>query len=133
MLNLYFMRGDLQREYNALENPQVLGNFCNWLSARRTESNITSDEIALFRKFAQRKPEHIARMRFLYQHFGEPFREGVSLYDVGRAGARDRRPGSSSTTSSSGWSRSPGSTSPLCFPRRSAPAPRDARRATSRA
>ena len=83
VLNLYFMRGDLQRQYNALEVPHVLGDFCTWLSARRTESGITADEIALFRKFAQRNPEHIARMRFLYQHFGEPFREGVSLYDVG--------------------------------------------------
>ena len=84
VLNLYFMRGDLQREFTALEDLHVLGNFCGWLSLRRTESNITADEIALFRKFVQRQPEHMARMRFLYQHFGEPFREGVSLYEVAK-------------------------------------------------
>jgi glycosyltransferase involved in cell wall biosynthesis len=94
VLNLYFMRGDLQREFTALENPHVLGDFCNWLGNRRTESNITADEIALFRKFVQRNPADIARMRFLYQHFGEPFREGVSLYEVAK---RVREIGSSQT------------------------------------
>jgi glycosyltransferase involved in cell wall biosynthesis len=84
VLNLYFMRGDLQREFTALEEPRTLGDFCNWLSNRRTESNFSSDEIALFRKFVQRNPEHVARMRFLYQHFGEPFREGASLFDAAK-------------------------------------------------
>ncbi len=67
VLNLYFMRGDLQKSFGPIEEPARADAFATWLTTHRDEVGLTCDQITMFREFARLWPEKIQWMRYLYQ------------------------------------------------------------------
>jgi glycosyltransferase involved in cell wall biosynthesis len=89
ILNLYFLRPDLQAAYPAPWDAAQRSQFAHRLQQQRVELELTAEEISLFIEFAAAQRELIEKMCFLYQHFGRPRMSDPSIYatDDPRAGA----------------------------------------------
>ena len=81
---LYFMRGDLQVEFDVLGNREVQRKLKDWLLLNRNEFgiNLAKDDINLFSAFLAHNRNFIERARFLYQHYGNSEKNSVSIYTL---------------------------------------------------
>ena len=81
---LYFMRGDLQVEFDVLGNREVQRKLVAWLLLNRNEFgiNLAKDDINLFSAFLAHNRNFIERARFLYQHYGNSEKNSVSIYTL---------------------------------------------------
>ncbi|HEX4332086.1 MAG TPA: glycosyltransferase [Usitatibacter sp.] len=77
ILNLYFLRGDLQRRF-AFPG----GDFAAWLRENRYALGFEPAEISLFQEFANASATRIERMRLLYAHRGERGKAAVSPFAI---------------------------------------------------
>lgn len=75
ILNLYFLRDDLQEAYPA---PGENG-FAEWLRANRYGLGLEPAEISLFQEFALGSRALVEQMRLLYAHRGSRTKESVAL------------------------------------------------------
>ncbi|APV50797.1 hypothetical protein BWI17_14540 [Betaproteobacteria bacterium GR16-43] len=91
ILNLYYLRGDLQARYPSLGTAAELEGFAAWLRQERYALGLTAEEISLFVEFGHRSSELLEMMRFLYQHRGKPSTVTPGIYEVE---ARQREIGS---------------------------------------
>lgn len=82
ILNIYFLRGDLQRNFHTLWEPSQVAAFCSWLRENRYGLNLEDDEISLFQEFANNSKMLVDSMRFLYLHKGETIKRSITIYAV---------------------------------------------------
>ncbi len=83
ILNLYFLRGDLQDRYPVLGDPSQVNQLVAWLREHRYGLGLAQEEISLFAEFALASREQLERTRFLYQHRGKPPRSPRGVFDIG--------------------------------------------------
>lgn len=72
IVNIYFLRGDLQARYPALARAGQLDGLVHWLRDNRFALDLTQEEISLFAEFAAASADQLEVMRFLYLHRGKP-------------------------------------------------------------
>ena len=72
ILHLYFLRGDLQLSFPALEGDEDSKGFTEWLIRNGGTTRISAEAASLFSEFLAGSRKLVGNMRFLYQHFGEP-------------------------------------------------------------
>jgi glycosyltransferase involved in cell wall biosynthesis len=82
ILNLYFLRGDLQARYPALGDRSQAIELANWLREHRYELDLAQEEISLFLEFALASRDLLEKMRFLYQHRGKPSRIARDIFEI---------------------------------------------------
>lgn len=84
LLGLYFLRGDLQSAFNTLEVPDVAKGFAGWLRSNigTPGVDVSKSDVSLFEEFILAKPELIAKMRFLYSHYGKAKRPVPTVFDI---------------------------------------------------
>lgn len=82
ILNIYFLRGDLQVHFPVIWDNAQIGAFAAWLRQHRNELGLALDEISLFAEFAVSENKLIDKMRFLYTHKGLPDRATPSIYAI---------------------------------------------------
>jgi glycosyltransferase involved in cell wall biosynthesis len=82
ILHIFFLRGDLQARFNALQNATQVVELSHWLRQQRVALDLDDDGISLFVEFASASSDLIDRMRLLYQHSGSPSRAEPSVYAV---------------------------------------------------
>lgn len=82
ILNIFFLRGDLQASFPNLYDAAQVTHFANWLRLNRYALELTLDEISLFAEFACASNELIEKMRFLYEHKGKISQSSPNLYTV---------------------------------------------------
>ena len=82
ILNIYFLRGDLQESFPSLWDADQVTTFASWLRVNRYNLELTLDDISLFTEFACAKNELIEKMRFLYQHKGKIPESSPNFYAV---------------------------------------------------
>lgn len=70
VLHVYFLRGDLQATFCAIENPQEADRFVAWLRVNRIDLDLSVDQITMFQEFLRARPDVVAQMRYLYHHGG---------------------------------------------------------------
>ena len=84
ILNIYFLRGDLQAQFPALWSDAQISEFGGWLRENRYIIDATLDEISLFSEFARGAKVLIETMRFLYLHKGGKTKSSPNIYAVDR-------------------------------------------------
>jgi glycosyltransferase involved in cell wall biosynthesis len=72
ILNIYFLRADLQTSYPNLQIPEQTRQFTNWLIDNQRGTHVSDEDVSLFREFAAASRRLIGSMCFLYQHFARP-------------------------------------------------------------
>ena len=82
ILNIYFLRGDIQIRFPVLWDQVQIEAFANWLSENRYALDLTKDEIALFSEFALASNSTVEKMRFLYQHKSEKTKVVPNIYSI---------------------------------------------------
>jgi len=82
ILNIYFMRGDLQARFPTFWEDHQRVEFADWLRRHRHELNLSLDAISLFSEFTGAQRELLEKMRFLYQHHGKKQKILPSIYAV---------------------------------------------------
>lgn len=90
ILNIYFLRADLQNHYPSLYEPAEICRFIDRLRRDRYINDLSLEEISLFSEFALRKRELIEKMRFMYAHFGKSDPISINLYSVDEQLQRQR-------------------------------------------
>jgi len=84
ILNLYYLRGDLQDRFPSLGSAGELEAFAGWLRLNRYALALGLEEISLFVEFGRGSSEMLELMRFLYQHRGKPSAVTPGIYEVER-------------------------------------------------
>jgi glycosyltransferase involved in cell wall biosynthesis len=82
ILNIYFLRQDLQNSYPSLHEPIEIHRFADKLRRDRYIIDINLEEISIFSEFALHERELIEKMRFMYSHFGRTTSAAVNLYSI---------------------------------------------------
>lgn len=82
VLNIYFLRGDLQVSYPQLGDPGQAAAFAGWLRHNAHTLDLAREEASLFAEYALANPGELEMMRFHYQHEGRPPRVPASLYEI---------------------------------------------------
>jgi glycosyltransferase involved in cell wall biosynthesis len=82
ILNVYFLRADVQLQYPALWSDDQITQFVHWLNESRYELQLTPEEISLFAEFARASKPLIETMRFLYLHKGGKTKGSPNIYSV---------------------------------------------------
>ncbi len=82
ILNIYFLRGDLQIHFPVIWDAAQIGAFSAWLRQHRNELGLSLDDISLFIEFAASENKLIDKMRFLYTHKGLLSRATPSIYAI---------------------------------------------------
>lgn len=84
ILNIYFLRSDLQLQYPALWSDPQINDFANWLERHRYEFKLTLDEVSLFSEYVRGARQQVETMRFLYQHKGGKTKSSPNIYAIER-------------------------------------------------
>lgn len=82
ILNIYFLRGDLQAHFPVLWDQSQIGAFANWLMENRYQLDLTTGEITIFAEFCLAENKLVEKMRFLYQHKGAKARATPNIYSI---------------------------------------------------
>lgn len=82
ILNIYFLRGDLQISFPDFTAEGELSPFIDWLHGQQYQLNLTQEEIHLFFEFATASSELIKQMQFLYQHYGHSAKSIPNIYEI---------------------------------------------------
>jgi glycosyltransferase involved in cell wall biosynthesis len=82
ILNIYFLRGDLQARYPALGDRAQASALVHWLRENRYTLDLSQEEISLFWEFAAASSDELELMRFLYQHRGKPPSVAPGIYTI---------------------------------------------------
>ncbi len=82
ILNIYFLRSDLQCQYPSLYEPIEIHRFADRLRRDRYINDISLEEVSLFAEYALHKRDAIEIMRFMYSHFGKKNPISLNLYSV---------------------------------------------------
>ncbi len=82
ILNIYFLRGDLQVAFENLADRTCLADFTSWLSSHPAEFDLSPDDIFLFSEFVTYNCLLIEQMRFLYTHLGSDKKISPNLFWV---------------------------------------------------
>ncbi|MDP2903509.1 MAG: glycosyltransferase [Methylovulum sp.] len=82
ILNIYFLRSDLQISFPVLFGQKQLGKFIAWLSDNRYKLALSKEEITLFFEFAMVSQELLEKMRFAYQHKGRVSKSTPNIYEI---------------------------------------------------
>lgn len=81
ILNIYFLRGDIQVAFPNLYEDAKYSAFSNWLRSQ-TDLELSPEEVSLFDEFAYVQRDLIEKMRFLYQTFGRNENTLTTIYDI---------------------------------------------------
>jgi glycosyltransferase involved in cell wall biosynthesis len=82
ILNIYFLRGDLQVRFPILWHDHTIEEFAFWLEEHRYELVLDLEEISLFVEFAKASKNLFDIMRFLYLHKGIRTKATPNIYSV---------------------------------------------------
>jgi glycosyltransferase involved in cell wall biosynthesis len=82
ILNIYFLRADLQNAFRILWEPVQISALCNWLREHRYTLGLSDDSISLFGEYANARRSTIDLMRFLYFHGGQSAKHPPTLYSL---------------------------------------------------
>lgn len=82
ILNVYFLRGDLQIHFPHLADAAQVAAFAKWLGNQRYELELSAAEISLFTEFALAEADMVEKMRFLYGHKGVAPRTTPNIYAI---------------------------------------------------
>jgi glycosyltransferase involved in cell wall biosynthesis len=82
ILNIYFLRGDLQNHYPILWHDHKIEEFTLWLDENRYQLGLDVEEIALFLEYAKGSRNLFDVMRFLYLHKGKKTKATPNIYSV---------------------------------------------------
>ncbi len=82
ILNIYFLRGDLQNSHPSLYDATEVMKLVDQLRRERYVNNTSLEEISLFSEFALQERELIEKMRFMYSHFGKSNPRAINLYSI---------------------------------------------------
>ncbi len=82
ILNVYFMRGDLQAAFPHLVGEGPVAAFAGWLREQRYALGLDLAQISLFEAFARGEHERIEKMRYLYGHRGVPPKTTPGIYAI---------------------------------------------------
>jgi glycosyltransferase involved in cell wall biosynthesis len=82
ILNIYFLRGDLQVRFPVLWHDHSIGEFTFWLEEHRYELGLDREEISLFLEYVKASRQLFDTMRFLYLHKGRETKATPNIYSV---------------------------------------------------
>ncbi len=82
ILNVYFLRGDLQVRFPMLWTDAQIDELAGWLNENRYDLQLVPAEISLFCEFAKASRTLIETMRFLYLHKGAKSKASPNIYSV---------------------------------------------------
>ncbi len=82
ILNIYFLRGDLQLRFPVLWTDHQIDDLAKWLNEYRFELHLSQEEISLFSEFAKGSKPLIEAMRFLYLHKSQKNKANPSIYSI---------------------------------------------------
>lgn len=82
ILNIYFLRADLQNHFPSLYEPTEIFSFCNHLKLERYIIDLSLEEISLFSEFATHERDLVEKMRLMYAHNGKTNSQAINLYSV---------------------------------------------------
>lgn len=82
VLNLYFLRGDLQSRFPVLGDRGQVAALVHWLRENRYALELRQEEISLFAEFAAACGDELEILRFLYQHRGKPSSVVPGMYTI---------------------------------------------------
>lgn len=82
ILNIYFLRGDVQIHFPILWADSQIDEFAKWLTENRYDLLLAPEEITLFSEFAKASKTLIETMRFLYLHKGAKNKSSPNIYSV---------------------------------------------------
>ena len=80
ILNIYFLRGDLQVSFMGNLNHEK--GFSSWLRINRWELGLTAEDISLFEEFCLDNSSMLASMIFLYTHYGKKRQDTPNIYCI---------------------------------------------------
>jgi glycosyltransferase involved in cell wall biosynthesis len=82
ILNIYFLRGDLQATYETLSSPGTVKEFSDWLRTQSDKLDLSAEEITLFEEFVASRGGLVDKMRFLYSHKGKRRLQSPNIFNV---------------------------------------------------
>jgi len=82
ILNVYFLRVDVQARFPILWDQTQVSEFTNWLHEHRYELELSSEEVSLFHEFALVSGELTEKMRLLYFHKGQRAKTFPNIYAI---------------------------------------------------
>jgi glycosyltransferase involved in cell wall biosynthesis len=82
ILNIYFLRGDLQVHYPILWHDHTIEEFGRWLEEHRYQLELDLEEVSLFVEYVKASRNLFDIMRFLYLHKGKKTKATPNIYSV---------------------------------------------------